>query len=171
MIASVSRVTGASNWLATSAYAYSAFVASTRFVTTTARWAAALIAAIVVYLLVMLALAAFWQHDSAHAAAFCAGGMAVAVLCGAWAASAMLLPRHRAAGAWVCCILGMLYPMLLAAASQPGAPVQAMQLLYVVASAAGGFAALWTPPLARSVMASHTANALERSGRWLVWRV
>jgi hypothetical protein len=159
MVASASRVASASNWLATSAYAYSAFVASTRLVTTAVRWVAALVGASVAYLLVMLALAAFWRHDSAHAAICCAGGMAVAVLCGAWAASVVLLPGHRAAGVWVCTILGMLYPLALAAGSDPGAPVRAMQFMYAVTAAVGGVVALWTLPPMRSATISYTAHA------------
>jgi ABC-type proline/glycine betaine transport system permease subunit len=160
MVVPASRVASAPNWLATTAYAYSAFVASTRLATTAARWAAALLGATAAYLLVMLALAAFWRHDSAHAAICCAGGMAVAVLCGAWAASTVLLPRHRTAGVWVCTILGILYPLALAAGSDPGAPVRAMQLMYAAMAGAGGLAALWTLPLTpRSAGISHTAHA------------
>lgn len=149
MVPSASRVASASNWLATSAYAYSAFVASTRLATTATRWSAALLGAGVAYVLVMLALATFWQHNSSHAAICCAGGMMVAVLCAASVASTILLPRHRYAGVWVCTILGMLYPLLLAASSAPGTPVRTMQFLYVVASAAGGVAALSTLPHTR----------------------
>lgn len=159
MVSSASRVSSASNWLATSAYAYSAFVASTKLAINATRWAAALLGASVAYVLVMLALAAFWQHDSAHAAVCCAGGMVVAMLCAAWAATAILLPGHRHAGVWICTILGMLYPLLLAAGSAPGAPVRAMQFLYVVASAAGGVAALWTLPLTHGVTLQSIARA------------
>jgi hypothetical protein len=92
----------------------------------------------------MLAIAAVWQYDPTHAAVCCAGGMAVAVMCGAWAASAILPDRHRRAGLWTCTALGMLYPVLLAGGSAPGAPIHAMQALYVLASAVGGFAASWS---------------------------
>jgi ABC-type proline/glycine betaine transport system permease subunit len=159
MAASESRVASASNWLVTSSYAYLAFVASTRLATTAARWAAALLGASVVYVLVMLALAAFWQHDSAHAAVCCALGMVVAVLCAAWATSTILLPAHRDAGAWTCMILGMLYPLLLAAVSAPGTPVRTMQFLYVAAAAVGGVASLWTLPLRRGVPLQRIARA------------
>jgi low temperature requirement protein LtrA len=153
------RVASASNWLVTSSYAYLAFVTSTRLATTATRWAAALLGASVVYVLVMLALAAFWQHDSAHAAVCCALGMVVAVLSAAWATSTMLLPAHRHAGVWTCTILGMLYPLVLAAGSAPGTPVRAMQFLYVAAAAAGGVAALCTLPLSRGAPLHSTARA------------
>ncbi len=149
MTASTSRVADASNWLATFAFAYVAFVTSLRLVTTTARWAAALIAAGTAYVLVMLVLAAVWRHGSAHAATLCAASMTVAVMCGARAASAILLPEHRRAGVCTCMALGMLYPVLLAAGSAPVMPVHAMQFLYVATAAAGGLAALWTLPLTR----------------------
>jgi hypothetical protein len=76
--------------------------------------------------------------------------MAVAVLCAGWVAGAILLPEHRRAGMWACTALAMLYPVLLAAGSAPGAPVRAMQLLYVVTAAAGGIGALWTLPVTGS---------------------
>jgi hypothetical protein len=150
MIDNAPRVSNASIWAATLAYAYLTFIASTRLVTTATRWAAALLGAGVAYVLVMLAIAIFWQHDRAHAAVACAGGMAVAVLCAGWVAGAILLPEHRRAGMWACTALAMLYPVLLAAGSAPGAPVRAMQLLYVVTAAAGGIGALWTLPVTGS---------------------
>ena len=159
MTASASRVANASNWLAAFAYAYLAFVTSTKLVTTAVRWAAALIAASTAYVLVMLFLAALWRHDSAHAAICCAGAMAVAVMCGAWAASAILLPGHRRAGMWTCMALGMLYPVLLAAGSEPDVPIRAMQFLYVVTAAAGGVAALWTLPITHRASIPHPAHA------------
>jgi hypothetical protein len=142
MAHSAGRVASASNWLATSAYAYSAFVASTRRATTAVHWAAALFGASVTYGLVMLFFATLWQHDIAHSAIWCAGGMAVAVLCGARVASAILLPPYRRSGVWACTGLATVYPLLLAACSAPDAPVRAMQLLYVASAAIGGFAAL-----------------------------
>ncbi len=159
MAAPASRVAHASNWLATFAYANLAFVASARLVTTAVRWVAALTGASVAYVLVMLMLAAFWRHDSAHAAICCAGAMMVSVLCGVRAASAILLPSHRRAGLWACTALGMLYPVLLAAGSAPGTPVHAMQWLYVVTSAAGGLVALWTLPLTHGASIARAAHA------------
>ncbi len=159
MVASDSRVASASSWLTTFAYAYLAFVGSTRLATTAVRWAAALIGAGVAYVLVMLVLAAFWQHDSAHAAVGCAAGMAVSVLCAARVASVVLLPAHRMAGVWACTILGMLYPALLAVGSAPGTPVRAMQLLYIATAAAGGLAAMRTLPLSRGGPARGIARA------------
>jgi hypothetical protein len=149
MAASAPPLASASSWLATFAYAYLAFVASTRLVTTGSRWAAALVGAGVAYGLVMRVLAALWQYDSAHAAICCAGSMAVAVLCGAWVASAILLPAHRRAGMWACTAVGMLYPVLLAAGSPPDAPVRGLQILDVAGAAVGGFAALWSLAPAR----------------------
>lgn len=110
MLTSKSRLANTSSWLATLAYAYFVFVTSALLVTTALRWAAALIAASVAYALVMLLLAALWQHDSAHAAICCAGGMAIAVLCGARLATTILLPLHRTAGVWACTALGTIYP-------------------------------------------------------------
>jgi hypothetical protein len=64
-------------------------------------------------------------------------------------ATTILLPLHRTVGVWACTVLGMIYPLLLAAGSAPGTPVRAMQLLYVVTAAAGGITALWTLPFTR----------------------
>jgi len=150
MTAFVSRVASTSTWLATFAYAYLAFVTSIRLVTTGARWAAALVCASTAYGLVMLFLAALWQHSGANGAICCAGSMMVAVLCGAWIASALLLPGHRRMGVWTCTILGMLYPLVLAAGSAPDAPVRAMEFTYVAAAAVGGVAALWALPYVRN---------------------
>ena len=146
MTAPASRVASTSVWLATSYHAYLAYLASTRSASVIARWAAALTAASVAYVLVMLALASVWQRDSAHAAIFCAGGMMVATLCDTWVASVILPPSHRRAGAWVCTLLGVAYPLALAAHSPAGTPIHAMQLLYVVATAIGGVAALRMQP-------------------------
>jgi hypothetical protein len=159
MTALEARVASGSNWLATSAYAYTTFVASMRPVTTVVRWAAALIAASVAYVLIMLLLAVTWQHDPAHAAICCAGSMAVAVLCGAWVAGLILLPRHRSVGMWTCTALGMMYPLLLAAGHAPGTPVREMQLLYVVTAAAGGIAAHWALRPTRRGPVPYTARA------------
>jgi len=159
MAAPESRVASASNWLVTSSHAYLAFVMSTRLATTAMRWAAALLEASVVYVLVMLALAAFWQHDTAHAAVRCALGMVVAVLCAGWASSTILLPAHRHAGVLTCTVLGMLYPLLLAAGSAPGTPVRAMQFLYVAAAAVGGVTALCMLPHRRGVPCQSIARA------------
>jgi hypothetical protein len=142
MVPSTSRISSASNWATASAYAYVTFVASTRLATTTVRWAAALLGGSIAYGLVMMFLAVAWQQDSAHAAIWCAGSMTMAVPCGAWVASEILLPGHRRAGVWTCMVLGTLYPTLLAAGSAAGSPVRAMQYLYVVASAVGGLAAV-----------------------------
>jgi hypothetical protein len=158
MVAHASRVANASNWLATFAYAYVAFVIAAKPVTTVARWVVALTEASVAYVLIMLALAAFWRHDSAHAAICCAGGMAIAVLCGGWVATTILLPAHRRAGLWTCTLLGALYPMLLVAGSAPDAPVHAMQSLYVIASTAGGIVALWALPIPRAASIAHGAH-------------
>src|SRR5271165_3017259 len=132
MIIPASHFGGVSRWLAAFAYAYLVFVASARLATTTLRWAAALTGASLAYALVMRVLIALWQ-DSAHAAIGCAGAQAVAVMCGAWVACAMLLPGHRRAGAWACTALGMLYPILLAAGSRPDASIRAVDLLFAAA--------------------------------------
>jgi hypothetical protein len=155
MAAFASRFESTSNWLAASAYAYSAFVASTRLARTTVRWAAALLGAGIAYGLVMLFLAVVWQQDTAHAAMWCAGSMSVAVPFGAWVASEIVLPQHRRAGVWTCTVLGMLYPMLLAASSSAGTPVRAMQYLYVAAAAVGGLAAVLGLSGVRQAQALH----------------
>jgi hypothetical protein len=131
----------------TLAYAYLAFVGSSRLVMTTARWAAALVAASVAYVLVMLLLAALMRQDTTHAAAGCAAGMAVAVPFAGWVASAILLPAQRRAGVCACTLLAVVYPLLLAASSAPGTPVRTMQFLYAATAAAGGIAALWALPI------------------------
>ena len=51
----------------------------------------------------------------------------------------------------------MLYPLLLAAASAPDAPVRAMQFLYVTTSAFGGFLALETLASTRFALGLRTA--------------
>jgi hypothetical protein len=159
MAGSALRVANASNWLATFAYAYLGFVASAKLVTTAVRWVAALTGASVAYVLVMLMMAAFWRHDSGHAAICCAGGMTVAVVCGVRAASAILLPSHRRAGLWACTALSALYPVLLAAGSEPGAPIRTVLLLYVVTSIAGGVVALLTLPLTHDASIGRAAHA------------
>jgi hypothetical protein len=163
MMACASRVVRAWNWLVAFACTYFAFVALARPVTAAVRWAAALTGASVAYVLVMLAIAALWRHDEAHAAVCCAGGMAIAVMTGVWAASTILPAAHRRAGMWTCTALGVLYPALLAAGAEADAPVRSMQLLYIVASAAGGVAALRSFPVAHDAGISHGALASPRS--------
>lgn len=150
MTAPASRICNSSNWLVTLVHAYLAFVVSARLVTTAMRCAAAIIGAAITYGLIMLVLAAFWR-DSAYGAIGCAGSMTIAVMCGARAAGAMLLPAHRRAGIGGCTVLATLYPLLLAAGSAPDAPIRAMQFLYVATSAIGGFAALRTLAFTRLV--------------------
>jgi len=149
---------GASRLLVAFAYAYLTCVASARLVTTALRWAAALTGASLAYFLVMRVLIALWQ-DSAHAAIGYAGAMAVAVMCGAWVACTLLLPGHRRAGAWTCTALGMLYPMLLAAAGPPHAPIRAAQVLFVAAAAVGGIAVLRSLPLTPGAAVPHHARS------------
>ena len=155
MVPSTSRVTITSNWLVASAYAYLAFVASTRLATATVRWAAALLGAGIAYGLVMMFLSVVWQLDGVHASIWCACSMSVAVPCGAWVANEILLPGDRRAGVWTCTVLGMLYPMLLAANSGAGAPIRAMQYLYVAAAAAGGLVAVVGLSRVRQTSARH----------------
>jgi hypothetical protein len=121
----------------------------------------------IAYGLVMIFLSVVWQLDSVHSVMWCAGSMSVAVPCGAWVASKILLPGDRRAGVWTCAVLGMLYPMLLAARSGADAPIREMQYVYAAAAAAGGLVAVLLSSAARQAPAPHIERMSRnsRSGR------
>ncbi len=121
-----------------------AYVASRLFFTTTLRCLGALILGCAAYILVLLPVVLIWRAEMANAATIYAVGMAVATMGGTWVASLVFPAAHRQSGMLACVGLGAIYPMLVAATSDPAAPVRVMQYMYVAATSAGGSAAvLW----------------------------
>jgi hypothetical protein len=138
----MSRVTSVPVWVGTFVYAYAANALSRPSVKGVLRCLAGLIVASATYVLVLLPVVLFIAPEAGRAAITYACGIALATMLGTWACSLVVLPGHRTIGMLLCIGLGMAFPVIVAALSEPTAPVRSMQYLYLIATALGGITAL-----------------------------
>lgn len=137
----MSRVADAPVWVGSFVYAYAANGVGRPSVKGWLRCLAGLIAASATYvglLMVVIILA----PDASHAAMAYACGITLATMAGAWVGSLIFPARLRQIGMLLCIALGMVFPVWIAATSEPTAPVRSMQYLYLIATTLGGVTAL-----------------------------
>jgi|GEM_PF-4761964 len=119
-------------------YAFAVHSVAVLHLGTVARWAGALFAAILVYVLMLLPIALAGNIVGAHSATVFAGGMAIATVAAALTAARIVQPRYRWSLVLACIALSLIYPALVAASAGQGAVVHGIEAFYLVATLAGG---------------------------------
>ena len=114
-----------------------------------ARALGAISAACLAYVVLMLVSILVAQPNPDHAAMVIAVGMAGSTMIATLIASRVLPRRFRDHGMLACVMLGLAYPICVAAGSEPTEPVQMMLSLYLSGTALGGVCGLvragWGP--------------------------
>jgi hypothetical protein len=137
-------------WLGILIYAYGVFVLRSRWASTAGRWAAGLVMAFAVFMLMMLPLMHAWRPTQGYAGQVYACGMVFATLAASSVASMIFPIGQRLPGMLACIGLTMAYPAIVAGVSDPTAPVKALAYLYIAAVAGGGGIALMTAMMSQA---------------------